>query len=158
MNYTFTDFYKNNVSLSFADHPFSKHPKHVWVISYYKNKWLLTKHKTRGLEFPGGNVEAGETAVTAANRELMEETGGVAKKIDYIAQYYVQGKREHIIKNVYFAKIARLEKKATYYETEGPVLINNIPEKVKTNQAYSFMMKDDVLTHCLQYIQKHYEL
>ncbi len=52
--YTFRDYYHNEVNLSFNDHPFSKKPKHVWVICRHKDKWLLTKHKERGLEFPGG--------------------------------------------------------------------------------------------------------
>lgn len=58
---TFRDFYHNEIRLSFLDHPFSKEPKHVWVICRFKGKWLLTKHKDRGLEFPGGKVEEGES-------------------------------------------------------------------------------------------------
>ncbi|HEX6594478.1 MAG TPA: nucleoside triphosphatase YtkD [Bacillota bacterium] len=151
--FTFRDYYDNVVKLSFADHPFSKHPKHVWVICMYNNKWLLTEHKDRGLEFPGGNVEKGETAREAAIREVREETGGIIRKITYIGQYYVQGKGGNIIKNVYVAEIAELRKQATYFETNGPVLLSEIPTNVKDHELYSFIMKDDVLTHCLQYLK-----
>lgn len=153
----FTDYYQNEVTLSFDDQPFSKEPKHVWVICRYQNQWLLTEHKERGVEFPGGKVEAGESAEEAAIREVMEETGGVVEKITYIAQYYVAGKNDHVIKNVYFAKVNELKVQDGYFETNGPVLLNSIPENVRKNKKYSFIMKDDVLTKSLDYILKWYE-
>ncbi|WP_163971520.1 RNA deprotection pyrophosphohydrolase [Oceanobacillus halotolerans] len=152
--YTFKDYYNNEVRLSFRDHPFSVHPLHVFVICMYKNRWLLTKHAERGLEFPGGKVEIGETAEQAAVREVYEETGGHVKSLQYIGQYYVKGKGDQITKNVYVAEVDELHRQDTYYETEGPVVIETIPQNIKENKAYSFIMKDDVLTHSLNYIQK----
>lgn len=153
MMYKFKDYYRNEVTLSFKDHPFSDAPKHVWVICKHKGKWLLTKHKERGLEFPGGKVEEGENAKQAAIRELMEETGGAVETIQYVGQYYVSGRKDYIIKNVYFAEVKALIPQDTYYETEGPVLLEKIPENVKRNKQYSFMMKDEVLKHCMNYIK-----
>src|SRR5699024_1419483 len=120
----FSDYYNNEVRLSFADHPFAKHPRHVFVICQYNGRWLLTHHRDRGLEFPGGKVETGETAEEAAIREVMEETGGVVTAIHYLAQYQVKGKSETIIKNVYYAHIKQLEQRRSYYETYGPVLVD----------------------------------
>lgn len=155
MNYTFKDYYRNKVRLSFENQPFSEAPKHVWVICRYKNQWLLTEHSSRGLEFPGGKVEEGETAEEAAVREVMEETGGRVKNLYYLAQYIVSGKRDTIIKNVYFAIIDCMIKQDTYFETHGPVLLDHIPGNIRQSHRYSFMMKDDVLPHCLKYVQ-HY--
>ncbi|MCP3028307.1 RNA deprotection pyrophosphohydrolase [Halobacillus sp. A5] len=153
---TFYDYYRNQVKLSFEDHPFSTAPKHVWVICRYKEQWLLTKHKDRGLEFPGGKVEQGESADEAAVREVKEETGAEVERLHYIGQYYVAGKGGTIIKNVYFAEISHLEEQPHYYETEGPVLLNQLPDSIKNNTLYSFMMKDEVLTECLKIIKfKH---
>lgn len=150
--HVFKDFYSNEVKLSFDDHPFSLNPKHVWIICRYKDKWLLTKHKERGYEFPGGKVELGETAEEAAVREVMEETGAVLKTLNYLAQYYVVGKSGSVIKNVYYAEVDKLIEQPTYFETEGPILMDSLPEDLKENKNYSFMMKDEVLSHCLNII------
>lgn len=151
----FKDFYKNEVQFSFEDHPFSKTPKHVWVICRYKGKWLLTKHKERGLEFPGGKVETGETAEQAAIREVHEETGGIVEQIYYIGQYYVNGRKDYVIKNVYFAIINHLIEQESYFETDGPILLPKIPNDVTQNRAYSFMMKDQILVYAMEYIKKN---
>lgn len=156
MEYVFKDYYQNEVKLSFQEQPFSKTPKHVWIICKYKDQWLLTEHRSRGLEFPGGKVEEGETAEEAAIREVMEETGGVVKKLYYIAQYFVTGRSGTIIKNVYYAPIETLKEQPTYYETNGPVLLNEIPKNIKEKNRFSFMMKDDVLSRCLRHVKKHF--
>lgn len=150
--YTFRDYYNNEVTLSFADHPFKQNPKHVWVICTFEDKWLLTNHKERGLEFPGGKVELDETAEQGAIREVKEETGGIVSQITYIGQYFVAGKREKIIKNVYYAEVKSLEKQQTYFETEGPILLSNISTDIKSDKAYSFIMKDNILPLTLDYI------
>jgi 8-oxo-dGTP diphosphatase len=152
---TFIDHYNNEVILSFQVDPFSNHPKHVWVICRYRDQWLLTSHSRRGLEFPGGKVEKGEKPEAAAIREVKEETGGNVSSIQYIGQYKVSGKGKTIIKNIYFAEVGTMVKQASYFETNGPVLLPFIPMEIAKDPRFSFMMKDDVLTHSLEYIQNY---
>ncbi|KYD30402.1 nucleoside triphosphatase YtkD [Parageobacillus toebii NBRC 107807] len=149
--YTFLDYYGNRVWLSFADHPFSPSPGHVWMVCRYQGQWLLTNHSQRGLEFPGGKVEKGETPEQAAVREVKEETGGIVGSLTYIGQYKVE---PSIIKNIYFAEIAAMVKQPSYLETNGPVLFPELPEHIRSDDRFSFIMKDDVLRLVLEEIKR----
>ncbi|MCG9127507.1 NUDIX hydrolase [Candidatus Poribacteria bacterium] len=55
------------------------HPKHIvavsGLISHPDGNILLIKSPRRGWEFPGGQVEEGETIIDALIREIEEETG-----------------------------------------------------------------------------------
>lgn len=151
--YIFKDYYDHVVKLSFEDHPFSKSPQHVLVICRFKGKWLLTNHKHRGLEFPGGKVENNETAIQGAMREVKEETGGLIQEITYIGQYMVDGQHP-LVKNIYFAQIKTVQVQSNYHETMGPVLLEHLPHDMKKNEQFSFIMKDDVILHSLNYIKQ----
>lgn len=150
----FNDYYGNIVQLSFEYLPFSKTPKHVWVICKYKDQWLLTIHKKRGYEFPGGKVEAGESPEEAARREVMEETGATISSLHYLGQYKVQAKLDLIIKNIYFAEIEQLHDRDTFFETNGPILLDELPTNIRLNEKFSFIMKDKVLQESLKQIEE----
>ncbi len=53
----FNDENGNLVELFFDE---SIEAKHCLAIPTYNNQYVFTKHKKRGIEFPGGKVEAGE--------------------------------------------------------------------------------------------------
>lgn len=154
--FRFKDYYHNEVHLSFEDYPFSKDPKHVWVICRYGDKWLLTIHSDRGYEFPGGKVEHSESADDAAIREVKEETGGSVNKLTYIGQYKVLGKEKTIIKNIYFAEIDEIIPQTDYLETNGPILLESLPSDIQRNRKFSFIMKDDVLVRSIEKVIEEY--
>ncbi|NJP36915.1 RNA deprotection pyrophosphohydrolase [Alkalicoccus luteus] len=154
--HVFKDFYRNTVTYSTEKDPFSNDPKHVWVVCRYRESWLLTRHPSRGIEFPGGKVEKGESADEAAVREVHEETGGHVSTLYYVGQYMVEGRAETVIKNVYFAEVDRLEKKDSYFETEGPLLLERLPHQPKKKKNYSFIMKDDVLPLSMKEIEARF--
>ncbi|MBX5328513.1 MAG: NUDIX hydrolase [Candidatus Bathyarchaeota archaeon] len=74
-------------------------------------KMILTKqyrHPLRRIVYdvPGGAIENGETPLEAALRELEEETGFTAEKLEWIGRFS-RGPSSQAVVEVFFAKIKR---------------------------------------------------
>ena len=83
--------------------------KYVVVLSEYKGRLLLSRHRERATwETQGGHIEPGETPLQAARRELFEESG--AKKFDLIpiCDYCVKRNEGAASGVVFAARIVRL--------------------------------------------------
>jgi len=66
-----------------------KEYKYVVILSQYKGRILLSRHKERMTwETQGGHIEAGETPIEAAKRELFEESGAVEYSIAPVCDYW----------------------------------------------------------------------
>ncbi|MBD8007367.1 RNA deprotection pyrophosphohydrolase [Bacillus norwichensis] len=152
--FKFVDKNQNEVHLVFAINAFPIKPAHVLVICKYKDKWLLTKHAARGLEFPGGKVEKGETVEEAGIREVLEETGGNAVIKDYLGEYKVHDPKGAFVKAVLVAEVHHLEKKDHYFETDGPVLIEGDLVSRLNEDGFSFIMQDEVVKAALNKVQE----
>ncbi len=149
----FRDYHGADVSLAFEENAFGREPDHLFVICRLEGKWLLTHHKKRGWEFPGGKREKGETPQQAAIREVMEETGGKVSSLDLIGEYRVIGAGSSFIKRIYFAQIAFCEQKEDYFETYGPVVEEGDLLAQRFKEHYSFIMKDDVVKLSLRHME-----
>lgn len=147
-------FYDKNeikVTLAFKKDAFYLQPRHVLVLCRFKSAWLLTNHPLRGLEFPGGKLEAWETVEEAALREVYEETGAVAKIKAYIGEYLVEDQDQGaFVKAILFGDIVEVDHKQHYYETDGPVLISGDLEQLLHEEEFSFIMKDEVVIQSLK--------
>ena len=65
-----------------------KNYKYVVILSESHGKIILSRHKERTTwETQGGHIEAGETPLEAAKRELFEESGAVDFDIEPICDY-----------------------------------------------------------------------
>jgi 8-oxo-dGTP diphosphatase len=148
----FIDRLGNKVELSFSSNAFGQEAKHVLVICKYLDDWLLTMHSVRGLEFPGGKVEPGESLKEAAIREVYEETGATLEDLTQIAEYRVADEKNTFVKAVFWGKIKSLHKMNSYFETKGPVLIKGDLLDLRFGEEFSFIMKDDVVAECIKYI------
>ncbi|WP_102274168.1 RNA deprotection pyrophosphohydrolase [Cytobacillus massiliigabonensis] len=142
---TFIDANGGLVKLSFSPHAFDKQPEHVLVICKRGKEWLLTNHKKRGLEFPGGKLEKGETLEEAARREVMEETGATLKRVELIGEYEVSLNEKTFVKAIFYGEVEMVRENLHYYETNGPVLIDGNILDLRWGDEYSFIMKDEVV-------------
>ncbi|MGR3765452.1 RNA deprotection pyrophosphohydrolase [Rossellomorea sp. NS-SX7] len=137
------------VELAFQEYYFGQESQHVLVICRYNHHWLLTQHKKRGLEFPGGKREKGETLEEAAIRETYEETGGVIKDPVFVGEYKVYD-QSPFVKTIFYAEAEELVRKEDYLETYGCTLWKGELGDMQTHPEFSFIMKDKVVELALK--------
>lgn len=147
---SFFDSVGNVVELSFSQDSFQQETRHVLVLPVTDSGWLLTNHKVRGLEFPGGKVEAGETVEEAARREVFEETGAILGELEWLAEYRVNDPKAPFVKAVFWGKVKNIAEKNNYLETNGPEIIKGDLLKLRHGKEYSFIMKDRVIEECIK--------
>jgi len=150
--FTFIDENGCQVELSFKENQFNITPKHVLVMVKYQGKWLCTINKKRGVEFPGGKVEPGETLQEAAIREVYEETSVHISDLKWFADYLVHDKIP-FCKAVFTGKVERIDPFVEEHETIGMVWLT--PEELNNHPTLSFYMRDEGMKKMLQEVKQH---
>jgi 8-oxo-dGTP diphosphatase len=98
--------------------------KFVVLVTHYNNQWIIIKNSKRGgWEIPGGNREPGEPLLTAAGRELFEETGAIKFDLEPFGIYQWNGNYGM----VFFANIERMAELPDY-EIEEIKAVDRLPE------------------------------
>ena len=144
----YTDLNGYPCKLAFEENSFPIESRHVLVICRFKGQWLLTRHNERGLEFPGGKVEAGESLQDAAKREVYEETGAHLKDLEWFAEYVVFSGTP-FCKTVFTGRIEKVDP-ITLLETQGIVLTGNL----ELDDTYSFLMKDEGMKTIIEKVKQ----
>lgn len=144
--FQFPGAYGGWVRLSF-EAAFSQPAGYVLVIPFYQGKLLLTKHRKRGWEVPGGTIEPKELAIQAAIRETYEETGAEIDAIEWIGQYVITGvDKGPMVKSVYIARVGRLHPLPPDFETEAVRICDEPPhpDTIAHDDSYSPILRDGV--------------
>lgn len=137
--FTFTDENGYTVDLRFDKGPFEIEPRHVLVLVQNEGKWLCAVHERRGVEFPGGKMEAGESLIEAAIREVYEETQVRVQNPKWFA-YYVVHTEVPFCKAVFSAKVEVIEPFTGDFETVERMWLTE--EELFQHPNLSFYMRD----------------
>ena len=146
----FEDLQGATVELTFGPNQHTIESRHVLVIIKQDNRWLLTKHRIRGIEFPGGKAEPGETIEQATIRETLEETGVSIENVYSFAEYVVFTEPP-FCKAVFTGEITHIEKDFTLMETEGAVWMTDAELDACTE--LSFHMKDSGMGELRKWVE-----
>ncbi len=149
--YVFTDLQGERVELTFGRNPYEMPARHVLLLLKNNGKWLLTKHRTRGIEFPGGKAEKGESIEVAVIREAYEETGVVVSNIVQFAEYVVHSEPS-FCKAVFTGEVVEVEENPTLYETEGAVWLSDA--ELNACKHVSFYMKDEGMVKLRKWVDE----
>lgn len=104
--------------------------KYVVICSRYKDKWVLSKHKKRNTyETQGGHIEANESCLDSAKRELYEESGIKDATMYPVCDYYGYNNKSHSNGMVFLAIVHSLGT-LPESEIEKVELFEKLPENL----------------------------
>lgn len=110
-------------------------PLYAVISARYRGQWIFVRHQQRSsYEVPGGKIEPGEDALTAAKRELYEETGALDFDLSQISYYSVTKDNKTNWGTLFFAEI----------EEMGPLPEYEIAERIFLSEMPEFLTYPDI--------------
>ena len=120
---------------SFKESEYSR----VVMAARYENKWIFCKHKERDTwELPGGHIEEGEDWLTAAKRELFEETGAIEADIKPVCEYKISKPGLFCL-----AEIKKFDKLPNF-EIEKTELFDDIPKNLTYPEIHTKLFNEAI--------------
>ena len=118
------------------------------IVSRYRDQWIFCKHRDRNtFEFPGGHREKGEDILTAAKRELYEETGAAEYTLKQVCAYSVQrlDDKEADLKEsfgmLFYSEVKELGEMPPGYEIEMIRLFDEMPDSLTYPEIQTELME-----------------
>lgn len=158
MSHEFEGAYPNQrVRLTFDSQEFID-PGYVLIFPFYKGRLLLTKHRVRGWELPGGTRDPGEFPIQTVIREMYEETGAELEAVEPIGQYVIDSPDEPLfVKTIYVAKVSNVYPLPDGFETMAVELFEKppCPDGICQDDGFSPILKDNVYRLALDVVRGH---
>ena len=112
-----------------CDHVEETASSYVIIGARYNGQWVFVKSRKRGTyEMPAGHINECESALTAAGRELMEETGALKFVLECINTYSVEQNGSRKIGKLYYANIFEIGEIEDKDEIEDIVFASDLPD------------------------------
>ena len=112
---------------------------YVVIAARHNGEWLFVRHKERSTyEIPGGHIESGEDYISAAKRELYEETGAKEFTLDFVSIYTVASDEKTSGGYLFFADVKELSALPDY-EMAEIVLMDKLPMNLTYPKIQPFL-------------------
>ena len=114
-----------------CDHVDETTPSYVIIGARFVGQWVFVKNRKRGTyEMPAGHIDKGESAFTAAGRELMEETGALKFVLECINTYSVEQNGSRKTGRLFYADILEMGDIEDKDEIEVRIFSSDLPDEL----------------------------
>jgi len=115
---------------------------YVVIAARYDGGWLFVRHRKRGgYELPAGHPDEGEDSVTAAVRELMEETGALDFTMEPVTWYSVDTGSGRQFGRLFLASVDTLGEITDKEEIEAVRVFRRLPRDLSLPEVMTFLYR-----------------